>query len=108
MVIGDLLMTLSRYRLTDMPYPVVQRAIYFLIPVTDAGANFSAILKPFQMPVKKEMYDKGPVHDNSNPIKSLGLDCTGNFDVRHSYGAQRTRSLCFVHKINVQKKDKKR
>lgn len=51
MVISDLFMTSGRYRLMDMPYPWIQGPVKFIFPVSDARANFAAVLKPFQFPV---------------------------------------------------------
>lgn len=49
MVISDFYMTSGRYKVIDMPFPWVQRPLYFLIPISDVRANFNAIFKPFQL-----------------------------------------------------------
>ena len=51
MVIIDFYMTSNRYGIVNMPFPWAQRPLYFLIPNSDARANFDAVYKPFQIPV---------------------------------------------------------
>ena len=51
MVISDLLMTNSRFKLVDMPYPWAHFPVFVLIPFAEDGSNVVAIFKPFQIPV---------------------------------------------------------